>query len=85
MRNHRLEHPDKAELRALKALLAESLNHITDKPWDDSSCLHARISAALGRPVQYKTHLESMRANGFMDDKTQIAIYGEVKEVADEE
>lgn len=35
------------------ALLLEALQHITDKPWDDSTFLHKRISERLGLPVSY--------------------------------
>lgn len=41
---------------ALIALLAEALNHITDKPWDDRTHLHGRICDALGRPRAYPGH-----------------------------
>ncbi len=34
-------------------LLREALMHITDKPWDDSTHLHKRISEHLGRPISY--------------------------------
>lgn len=36
-----------------RALLREALAHITDKPWDDSTFLHKRISEHLGLPVSY--------------------------------
>lgn len=36
-----------------EALLREALQHITDKPWDDSTSLHKRISEHLGLPVSY--------------------------------
>jgi len=35
------------------ALLTEALAHVTPKPWDDDSQLHARISRHLGREVEY--------------------------------
>ena len=34
-------------------LLRESLDHITEKPWDDHTRLHERISIFLGLPVAY--------------------------------
>jgi len=34
-------------------LLRESLDHITEKPWDDDTRLHERISVFLGLPVAY--------------------------------
>ena len=34
-------------------LLRESLDHITEKPWDEPTQLHARISTFLGLPVAY--------------------------------
>jgi hypothetical protein len=34
-------------------LLQESLDHITEKPWDDDTRLHERISKYLGLPVAY--------------------------------
>lgn len=37
----------------LRALLLEARKWVTDKPWDDSSDLHKRISLALGLPVSY--------------------------------
>jgi hypothetical protein len=36
-----------------RVLLKEALNHITSQPWDDSTCLHARISVALGLAPEY--------------------------------
>lgn len=38
-------------------LLQEALEHITPKPWDDSTMLHARISRALGLEVEYPDQL----------------------------
>lgn len=35
------------------SLLRESLDHITEKPWDDTTRLHERISVFLGLPVAY--------------------------------
>lgn len=37
----------------IEALLTEARERITSKPWDDRTCLHARISIALGLPVEY--------------------------------
>lgn len=41
------------EIDKLKGLLAEALEWVTEKPWDDSSYLHQRISAELGKPPAY--------------------------------
>lgn len=46
----------------LEALLAEALGHVTEKPWDDPTHLHARISRALGKPVKYPEHLAAVEA-----------------------
>lgn len=35
------------------ALLIEALEWVTEKPWDDGTFLHYRISNALGLPVAY--------------------------------
>jgi hypothetical protein len=37
----------------LVSLLAEARDQITDKPWEDTTELHARISRALGLPLSY--------------------------------
>ena len=37
----------------LQGLLTEAREHVTDKPWDDRTLLHKRISEALGLPVEY--------------------------------
>lgn len=37
----------------LIGLLVEAREQITDKPWDDDTRLHERISKALGLPVSY--------------------------------
>lgn len=42
-------------------LLREALDHITDKPWDDPTLLHARISERLGLPVRYPDHVAATR------------------------
>ncbi|MBA9859910.1 hypothetical protein [Ralstonia insidiosa] len=34
-------------------LLQEALGKINDKPWEDPTLLHARISEYLGQPVKY--------------------------------
>ena len=44
---------DMANVELLVGLLREALGHVTDKPWDDDTMLHARISEAIGEPVQY--------------------------------
>jgi hypothetical protein len=41
-------------------LLAEAREHICDKPWDERTLLHARISRALGLPVEYPDTVERM-------------------------
>lgn len=43
----------KSEVTRLRLLLEEALDWVTDKPWDDTSHLHKRISEELGLPVQY--------------------------------
>lgn len=47
-----------------KALLGEALGHITPKPWDDPTMLHARVSEFLGRPVEYADQVAAGRAAG---------------------
>lgn len=42
-----------SDVTTLHVLLREALDHITAKPWDDSTCLHARISVALGLTPEY--------------------------------
>lgn len=49
------------------ALLAEALDHITDKPWDDRTQLHSRICKFLGRSVTYPD---------FISDKDDSEIAG---------
>lgn len=44
------------DLPTLVALLREAREYITDKPWDDNSRLHDRISDALGLPRHYPHH-----------------------------
>ncbi|MBB6204420.1 hypothetical protein GGD69_005314 [Paraburkholderia fungorum] len=43
-------------------LLREALQHISDKPWEETSLLHARISEFLGSPVQYAGAVALARA-----------------------
>jgi hypothetical protein len=45
-----------------KSLLEEALEHITVKPWDDSTLLHARISEFLGKPIKYPEYVAQRRA-----------------------
>lgn len=42
-----------AALGEARRLLEECLARVTDKPWDDPSLLHARVSEFLGLPVSY--------------------------------
>ncbi len=44
------------DLPTLVALLKEARDQITDKPWDDCTRLHDRISDALGMPRSYPEH-----------------------------
>ena len=44
-------------------LLREALQWVTDKPWDDSSLLHKRISEFLGTPVQYPEYIAKLKEN----------------------
>lgn len=44
-------------------LLLEALEHITDKPWDDPSLLHARICEFFGKPVPYADQVAQMRGS----------------------
>ena len=44
------------DLPMLVALLKEAREHVTDKPWDDDTYLHDRISDALGMPRSYPDH-----------------------------
>lgn len=53
----------KAARTKSNSLLSEALDEITDKPWDDSSYLHARISLHLGREVQYADWIEQSETN----------------------
>lgn len=51
-----------------ETLLDEALDHVTDKPWDDHTLLHARISEFLGRPVMYAEQVNRARAFAKGDD-----------------
>lgn len=42
-----------AQLRVALDLLEEAREWVTDKPWDDNTYLHKRISEFLGLPVEY--------------------------------
>lgn len=48
--------PDRAE-----SLLMEALEHVTPKPWDDRTLLHARICEYLGLPVPFHDIVSRMR------------------------
>jgi hypothetical protein len=41
------------DLPLLVGLLVEAREWVTEKPWDDSTFLHKRISEALGLPIEY--------------------------------
>lgn len=56
------------DVARLIGLLREAREHVTDKPWDDSSLLHARISEALGLPVEYPDMVEQFRAEQADDE-----------------
>ncbi|ASW03652.1 hypothetical protein [Paraburkholderia aromaticivorans] len=43
-------------------LLREALKHISDKPWEESTLLHARISEYLGEPIQHADAVVHARA-----------------------
>lgn len=43
-------------------LLREALKHISDKPWEESTLLHARISEFLGEPIKYADAVVLARA-----------------------
>jgi hypothetical protein len=44
-------------------LLREALEWITDKPWDDPTLLHKRISEFLGKPVKYPEYIAKLKEN----------------------
>lgn len=46
---------------AANSLLREARDRITDKPWDDLTLLHARISEFLGLPVEYPDQVAQAR------------------------
>ena len=46
-----------------EALLREALQWVTDKPWDDDTLLHKRISEFLGEPVHYQDHIKTLETN----------------------
>ncbi|VWC81349.1 hypothetical protein BLA39750_01222 [Burkholderia lata] len=48
-------------LEAANSLLREARERITDKPWDDQTLLHARISEFLGLPVEYPDQVVQAR------------------------
>ncbi|MDK0999974.1 hypothetical protein ACO2TQ_38860 [Burkholderia sp. OKR4-1] len=50
-------------LAAANSLLREARDRITDKPWDDQTLLHARISEFLGLPVEYPDQVAQARAS----------------------
>jgi hypothetical protein len=45
------------------ALLREALAWVPEKPWDDSTLLHKRISEFLGDPVKYPDYIKQLEAN----------------------
>lgn len=45
-----------------KALLGECLAHITEKPWDDESLLHARVSDFLGLEIKHPDLVNQIKA-----------------------
>ena len=50
-------------LMQAEALLREALKWVTDKPWDDDTLLHKRISEFLGEPVHYQDHIKTLETN----------------------
>lgn len=62
-------------------LLKEALEHITTKPWDDLSLLHARICKALGLSIPNRGWIaEYLENNRDEMDSDQIALYEDVLE-----
>lgn len=53
---------DAVEHEKAVCLLREALKHISDKPWEESTLLHARISEYLGEPVQHVNAVVLARA-----------------------
>jgi hypothetical protein len=49
-------------------LLLETLDHITDKPWDDPTMLHKRICEFLGKPVPYADHIKKVEEGQYDDN-----------------
>lgn len=47
------ETPPDLNWSKLVGLLTEARDHVSPKPWDEDTCLHARISYALGLPIEY--------------------------------
>jgi CHASE1-domain containing sensor protein len=58
-------------LRQLEGLLTEAREHITDKPWDDTTRLHRRISEALGLEVHYADWMKE--TDGLYDDEGETS------------
>lgn len=50
-------------LMQAEALLREALQWVTDKPWDDDTLLHKRISEFLGEPIHYQDHIKTLETN----------------------
>lgn len=49
-----------AKEKKLLALLKEAREWVSDKPWDDPTSLHKRISEELNLPVSYPEYLEEV-------------------------
>ena len=45
------------------ALLREALAWVPEKPWDDDTLLHKRISEFLGEPIHYQDHIKTLETN----------------------
>ena len=58
-------------IRQLEGLLTEAREQITDKPWDDTTRLHRRISEALGLEVQYADWMKE--TDGLYDDEGETS------------
>ncbi|AJD82949.1 hypothetical protein PJWF_00055 [Achromobacter phage JWF] len=62
-------------------MLKEALAHITDKPWDDRSFLHARICKALRLSIPYRGWVaEYLENNRDELDSDQIAVIEDILE-----
>lgn len=48
------------EVMELQKLLHEAIHWVTDKPWDDTTLLHSRISKRLGLPIKYQEYIDKM-------------------------